>query len=595
MVEALRVDASKKRRSATTTSERLPDLTFPDIEYSKQQVPWDLRRFLYQGSAGTKVRVVYQKIDAGDLGSPMKERVELVIKMHEVLANSFGRGARRSTVSSYIECLKLFFVWADKTDTKLGIDSVESAYLFWTDMLLHRVRVVKDLSESAAYSAGSRVGRVLDRVLGNYSAIIKTTRLRKPKGGLRAVSSKADKQKLEDAFAFGHFLLDIADGLNLEAIWGALPVKIPLRNGLVLDEWSRLKAPSTIKPPNPKYPHHHNYLAKNSAKNRADYEADRTLRTRYPLVNLRIQAEMFMLMSQPAVNLAQVHQLRLDQWKFKPSSYGYELRTYKHRRWGSVIFEIYPEYRKVFERYLEWRKAIFSDDPNGLLFPLIGYGRLEETSPDFGQIRERCKRAGIKFLPPSQLRNIKANWMVRRDNNPERTAEAMQHSVETFHRNYEKPSQQLAMVQAKLYWAKADPAKAAAGPGSCAGKAHEPIPNIPPTATRPDCTTPAGCLFCVHQRDIDSLDHIWSLVSYRLLKSYELATHRKPELRKDQPKHPAELVIDRLTSKLAHFKASSIERETWLHEALLRIEEGRYHPDWAAMIEGGYKERSHEA
>ena len=83
------------------------------------------------------------------------------------------------------------------------------------------------------------------------------------------------------------------------------------------------------------------------------------------------------------------------------------------------------------------------------------------------------------------------------------------------------------------------------------------------------------------------MDHIWSLASYRLLKSYELAAHRQPESKRTLPTHPAELAIDRLTAKLAYIRTSSAKRETWVQEALLRIEEGRYHPDWAELIEGG--------
>lgn len=104
-------------------------------------------------------------------------------------------------------------------------------------------------------------------------------------------------------------------------------------------------------------------------------------------------------------------------------------------------------------------------------------------------------------------------------------------------------------------------------------------------ATKPDCLTPSGCLFCTHQRDIDSLDHVWSLVTYRLLKSFELKAEGKTASKKVLPQHPAELVIDRLTSKLNFIQSSSPRREKWLMEALLRIEEGRYHPTWAKMIE----------
>lgn len=584
--QALSVDG-RQNRSVVLASGHLPNLSFQELTYGKRQAPWDLRRFLYRGGAGTNARIVGDKIDAGELGQPLIERVELVRLIHEVLVNELGRGGRRDTVQSKIVTLKQFFVWADDVGARLDLESIERSYLLWTDALLQRVRFGTGLSEKTAYGYGGSVGSLLDRLLGRGSPIVRSTRLRYSKNGLRSVSPKADKQNLEETYAFGRFLLDIADGLNLAAIWGDLPVIIPLRNGLKLEEWSGRQAPSTILNQNPKYLRQYKYIAARSAKRRNAHEADRTLRTRYPLVNLRIQAEMLMLMGQPAVNLAQVYSLRMDQWKFKPSIQGFEVRSYKHRRWGEVVFEIYPEYKKVFKRYLEWRAAIFPNDPDGLLFPLIRSGRHEETPPSFELIKKRCARAGIKYISPIQLRNTKANWMLRVDNDPERTADEMQHSVKTLLGTYEKPSQQRAMVQVKQFWAKADPARVAAGPGGCAGKAPEPTLDIPPTATQPDCVTPAGCLFCEHQRDIDSLDHFWSLASYRLLKSYELAAHRQSQSKKNLPKHPAEIAIGRLTEKLVYMKALGKKWEEWVKEALIRVEEGRYHPDWAAMIEDG--------
>lgn len=572
---------------------RLPDLTFPGVVYGPQETPWDLRCLLYRGGAAANARNVGAMIDAGELGQPLVERIDLVQQMHEVIANYLGRGGRRSSALSFVEKLRLFTRWADETCNTLDLTSVESCYLNWTDALKQRVLVGEGLSENSAYGTGLLVGWLLDHVLGRTKPIIRATRLRRARRGARALGVKADKQNLSDTFAFGHFLLDLVDGLSLDAIWGALPARIPLRNGKILEEWPRLKGAETLKQPNPLHLSQAKYQAKISAKRRTDWEADRTLRTRFPLVNLRIEAEMHILMGQPAVNLAQVHQLRLDQWKFKPCTNGYEVRTYKHRRWGPVVFEIYSDYRKVFEAYLKWRNAIFPDDRDGLLFPLIGWGRHIENRPRFALLKKRCVRAGIKYISPRSLRNTNVNWMLRRTNDPDLTADEKQHATKTLVGVYEKPSQQRAMVQIKGYWAKHDPAHAAAGPGTCLGKEPEPISGVPATATRPDCQTPAGCLFCVNQRDIDSLDHIWSLASYRLLKSHELAAHRQPELRKMLPPHPAELAIDRLTAKLAHILSSSPKREAWVQEALLRIEEGRYHPDWAGMIEAGQSGGDH--
>lgn len=558
MIEALRVSASPKRQGVATTSEELPDLTF-DLEYSKYQVPLDLRRFLYKGGAGTDARVVYQKIAAGELGKPLKERIGLVRKMHEVLADALGRGKSRHTVYSLIELLKTFFTWGDESGSWLDIDSVERAYLDWTDALLQRARVDTGFREKRAYSRGKSVGWVLDRVLDrdNLYPILKTTRLRKPKESSRFKHSEADKQHLGEIESFGRLLMDIIDGLGVDAIWGTLPVLISLRDGTVLEEWSGIKHPSFIKPPNPaKYPYSHKRLAQKASEKRAAWEADRTLRTRSSLVNLRIQAEMLVFISQTGMNLAQAHQMRVDKFSFQSSTQGYAIRAYKTRRSGEVLFEIHKEYRKVFEEYLAWRKAIFPENTDGLLFPLITDGRLGYKAPQFQRIITVCKGAGIKYFPPGQLRKTKANFVARVSGAPEMEAAVMQHSIETFLASYEEPNHQRTIFQVSNFWAVNDPSRAAPGPGSCAGNAPQPIVNIPPTATRPDCVTPAGCLFCEHQRDIDSLDHLWSLATYRYLKSFELAAHHQPESKKDLPKHPAELVIERLTAKLAFIKAS---------------------------------------
>lgn len=103
---------------------------------------------------------------------------------------------------------------------------------------------------------------------------------------------------------------------------------------------------------------------------------------------------------------------------------------------------------------------------------------------------------------------------------------------------------------------------------------------MPATAVQPDCMTPSGCLFCDHQRDIDSPDHVWSLASFRLLKSFE-----EVEAKSNLGPNPAQATINRITAKLNFIEASSSERAQWVKEALLRLEEGRYHPAWEGLIE----------
>lgn len=419
----------------------LPNLTFSSMTYGKDEVPRDLRRWIYKGGAGANARTAIAQINSGKLGHPLSERIELVHKIHEVLSNYLDRGGRRNTVLAYIEKFAQFVRWADDTAQELAIGSIEESYRHWTDSLVHRTRVGKKLSDKTAYSYGSVVGWVLDRVLARSTPLVKTTRLRSPKQSPRAVAAQADKQNLEEAFALGHFLLDLADGLSVETIWGTLPVRIPVRNGKELEEWSGyVRRPR--KPPNPKWPWHTTRYAIKSAENHAKWEAETSFRTRYPLINLRIQAEMFMLMGQPAVNLAQAHQLRMDQWRYKASTNGYEVRTYKHRRLGPVVFEIYSQYREVFERYLRWRAAIFPADPDGLLFPLLGKGGVQvarhaEKAPYFDKLKDACARAGVKYQTPRALRSTNVNWMLRRTQDPNLTADEKQHATKTLLGVYE--------------------------------------------------------------------------------------------------------------------------------------------------------------
>lgn len=569
----------------------LLDLTFPGLSFGPLEIPWDLRPWLYRGGAQTPAWEVATIIKSGRLGHPLVERIELVRQIHQVLLSKVDGSSRRSTVRTLIQRMTNFVQWVDQaTGPPLSLTTAEEYFRLWCDALSQRVRTGDGLQEVTAYASGARVGLVLDAVLGRNKPLIKTTHLRKTRKNFHAVSPKADKQNLEETFAFGHFLLDVADQLNEDAIWGPLPLHIPLRNGNTLELTSGLRRSEVLKPPNPKWLKQSAYAYKQIVQARANWEAEKTYRTRYPLINLRIQVEMFMLMGQPAVNLAQAFQLRMDQWRFKSSSRGYEIRTYKHRRMGPVIFEIYSDYREVFTRYLQWRKTIFPDDPHGLLFPLLGKGggqppRRTDQVPSFSAIKKACKRAGINYLPPSALRNTNVNWMLRRSQDPDLTAAEKQHTTETLLRFYEKPSLQRAMVQVQVFWTQYDPALAAAGPGSCTGEAPEPVPEIPNIATRPDCRTPAGCLFCTHQRDIDSFDHVWSLASYRLLKSFELSVQAPFKSNKPPPQHPAEAVINRITAKLNFIKASSPERSKWVKEALTRLEEGQYHSLWAGLIE----------
>lgn len=566
----------------------LPDLTFPNLKYGKQETPWDLRLLLYRGGAAANLREVGSLIAKGDLGTPVKNRITLVQKLHEVITGAMAAGGSRHTARSSIEALRRFFSWAEKDVTRaITVKSVESAYIEWTDHLLQRQRIVGDISAVSVSREAAIIARMLDEVLDMKVGLLSKTRVRKFYSKKRVLGIQADKQNIEQTIAFCHALLDIADALSAEAIQGALPVSIRFRSGQVLQEWSGLKPLDKVKALTDEYAWP--YAKKIVIEARAAWEADTSLRTRYVLVNLRIQAEMLIFISQTGMNLAQAHRVKMGKFRYRSHLDGYQVhRVYKGRRRGEVEFEIFGGYRALFERYLKWRDAMFPGGDEERLFPLVNkYGEPSEKAVDvptkFQTLRERFKQLGIRFISPSILRKTRINWLLRHSLDPAMTAEMHAHTQETLIRNYEQPHLQVAMVEISRFHSRTDPAIAPPGPGVCIKAEPKAIPGTPIEAPAPDCASPAGCLFCEHQRDIDSEDHVWSLSSYRHFKSLELTRYRLAA--KGNSPIQAEATIDRLTAKLKYFKESSEVRTLWVCEALSRVEEGDYHPRWDGFIQ----------
>jgi integrase len=395
---------------------------------------------------------------------------------------------------------------------------------------------------------------------------------------------QADKQNLTDTFEFGHMLLDISDGLSIAALWGALPLRIQLRSGQELVDWSGLMPPEGSVAANPLTAGQRKGAQK-SKKKRAAYENDRTLDTRTSLVNLRIEAELLLFIGQTGMNRGQAHQLKIRHYSYKSAINGYEVRDYKHRRQGEVMFEIFSEYRTVFERYLAWRREVFPNDKQGLLFPLIRISRAEDEAPNFDRMRKTCKKLGIPFISPRHLRNTRVNWLLRRSRDSDVTADIAQHYKQALHQIYEEPSLQVAMTEVARFWLNSDPALPSPAPGVCDG-VPVPMAGIPSKAPKPDCLRPSGCLWCDHHRDIDSQDYVWSLSCMRHLKSLALSGFRPPEGEStNDPAYHVQLTLDRLTTKLQWFKQSNELRHGWVAEAYLRIDEGDYHPHWGYLIE----------
>ncbi|KRB75755.1 site-specific integrase [Noviherbaspirillum sp. Root189] len=562
------------------------DLTFASIPVGSDETPLDLTRLLYKGGASVPVARVKQAIRDGLLGDIQSDRIKLVHRIHEVISDDLVKGGSHESARAQVAHIGIYFAWADRPDrvgAALTLSEVQNIYLDWADSLLHRVRIAKDLKPRTAHSYAWIVGHILDGVLERGTPLIELTRLKPAKTRKTPRGVKADKQILHQTFAFGRLLQDICDGTPLRVIWGSYKVRIPLQQGGEIAFAPGREA----RPENERDPSN---LLKSLTAAQA-YEADLSLNHRFrrEIVNLRIQTELLMFIGQTGMNLTQAQGLTLRNFSYSSSLNGFEVREYKRRAHGEVLFEIFSEYRSHFERYLDWRRELFPDTEKRL-FPLI---RREGTRKDarimFESMKAACAKAGVVWTPPSMLRNTRVNWLLRRSGDPDMTAEMAQHAKETLLNVYERPSLQRAISEITRFHLDNDPALAgkdlmlAAGPGECNGN-PKPIAAKPESAPAPDCIRPSGCLWCEHHRDIDSLDYVWSVACFRHLKILELS--RQPLMDNDgEAEHPAEHVIQRLSEKLSWFRDEDDTRREWVTESLTRVAEGDYHDQWSYLIE----------
>lgn len=577
-----------KNPLAPVTDTCLHDLSFPMVEFGSQQTPWDLRVLLYKGGAGFNYRgaKVFQKIAVGELGHPLCERLELVKRIHEEMTAMLVKGGSRVTVFGIWQALRKFFSWADTREVAISLTTIETAYRLWADFLLDREKT-KQIRQCSAYSLAKMAAIPIDRVLERGSSIILSTRLTQPAKSPRAVGVVADKQNLSKTFRFGHLCLDVIDSLPLDVIFGSIPIKFQPRCGGTVELWCHLQHPSTLVSLRPDY---QGNSRKKVLRTRTAYEADRTLSTRRSVVNVRLTAEFLLFIGQTGMNLSQAQNLVVTQYFYESSIDGYKVYDYKQRAKKEVLFEIYTDYKAVFENYLAFRKKLFGVTTD-LLFPFVRFkGTLATSYPNFRSFRELiCDPAGISFVPPSLLRKTRVNWLLRESRDPDLTAEKAQHFKQTLFRIYEKPSLQVAMREFVEFHRKGDPRLGGTvmpcpAVGICNG-VPQPLPELPPEVPQPDCTHPSGCLFCDHHRDIDSEDYVWSAASMRHLNTIIFRRFRPHEKGKADPAAHVEIVLAVLAGKLKWFENSNPKRKAWVNEAMEKINEGDFHIHWRYLIE----------
>lgn len=548
--------------NANLTEQKHIPLTFDSIKYGSRETPWDMRILLWKGGASARREKVNGLIESNQLGKPCTERIPLVEAIHLELNGRAISGRSRHALQSTIQSIRIFFAWADENNAELTIETIEHAFLDWTDYLITRSRIKREISEHSAYAIASATSSLIDSILERPTSLIRHTRLTRPRKAIRALGILPDKQNLSSTFEFGRAIQDICDALTIETVMhGDLPITIPLREGgeIIYRGYAK-KAPQ-----------------KPQAANR---NVTRTVKSRHGIINIRIEAELFMFIAQTGMNLTQAHRLKIRNFRYASHLDGYQVHEVKARRGGAVLFEIFREFKPHFERYLAWRRSIFQDSE--LLFPFYTpFQTTKDPRLQLWRIQGICSNHSIPYISPQKIRNTRINWLLRQSGDPSLTAEMAQHSKQTLLEVYERPSLHRALIEVTRFWSRNDPTinQQSVGPGACDGIPIQ-SPDKPKEAPTPDCIRPSGCLWCEHHRDVDSQDHIWSLASFGHLKRLELLKCRNVSLENA----PAQLALKRINDKLSWFYSSNQQRRAWVEEANALVDEGDHHPMWKSMI-----------
>jgi len=576
----------------------LPDLSLPKMPYGTHQVPWDLRILLFKGGAAINRSKVIELLDSEALGTPHLERIPMVEKLHAAICAKLDRGISPATITVQLTSLWNYVSWIDEAGAELSFERSIQSYKAWTEVLLNRVRIAKDLSERTAYYYSAAVADILARAQelpekrarggdkrSPGSVLLRMTRIRAPQTRKRVLGTAANKLNLQHTFEFGHFLADLCLGINSAAVRGPLPLHISLSDGrtvivagglkdLDLDTQSIQRPSKRVRAIRARAALSANVKAIDDPK-------------RFSLFNLRVQSELLIFVAQTGMNLGQAAKLRRDTYRWQ--TVGDDLlafRVYKGRRSGEAVFRCFRAYRIHWKRYLAWLDETGLSKSHDRLFPFLYSGKIPASyrDPNFKSVREAAAALGLNHICARSLRKARVNWLLRRSRDANQTAEQAAHSKQTLLKNYEQPHHQIAAAEILQFHTATDPTFAPPGPGVCVddGRAPIPIANTPVEAPIPDCVSPEGCLFCIHHRDVMSADYCWKLASHAKLKTLEVALY-KPA--KKNPIHPGNRVIDRIHEKLNAIAESNKIRAQWVRDAQDKVRAGRYHPIWDGHIQ----------
>ncbi|WJD60667.1 hypothetical protein [Pseudomonas kurunegalensis] len=555
------------------------DLGFEHCVGDRFTAPPSLRALLYCGGSAAHGFTVEKQISSGLLGALKPSRLELVRLLHGYIVRRLDNGYSEWTTKRDITAFKVLYSHYDALGVDITVGNVCELYEKYSYDKAYDIDINNRKEGTySAYTVDRILVRVIESMLELSPRSLKSsfnyTSLKRR--GLIA-RAKNDTGSINAGFQYGADLLDVIDSLSYEACFGELPLQVSFTDGAVIEHWARMKTPDKLLGPEGRDP----YNVKGQASRREENRLHGTVRTRSPLINLRIDAEFNFFVAQTGMNASDAYDLPMADYRYSSWEGDYRVSAYKDRRKGDVEFFIYKEYREIFDEYLAFIRRLYPDGCE-YLFPFIKTNS-KKRADAYSQARMKKLFSSVdkKCINLRSLRNRRVNWMLRETHDPVLSALMAQHTTTTMFRSYVAPNHSIATREFSGFFAHEKTVRDSVAKGRCTSEIKV-VAVTDSAPIKPDCINPAGCLFCEHYQGIRSLDYIWSMASYHYLKNAELA--RLP-LNKRAEGSPQKAIVDRLNALMNEFEAQGGQCNDWVVEARLRISELDFHHSFRGMIE----------
>jgi len=574
----------------------------PDLKVRHKKVEdharFDLRRFLYVPPPARNGRAwgakwFLNKIDQEGLKPEKMERLSLLVELKEYFEEKLTMGGSVRSQETYLSQVQHFFNFSDQTGRPVTFEYLANCYLEYCEYLIQCYSMPSPcLNQDSAYGYAVSLSAIFAELLGLNSGrdLVSRTRLRPRKKMPTVFGREADKQNLEDAQKMGGFLVDLVKGITKESVLGQFPIRVPIRKGVVENDEIIIGEPkisnevsALLSRPFDSLTGKQKKAVRQVCRRRESVDCIAGTR-RWQYVNLRVQAEFLIFIAQTGMNVKPAKDLLRGEFRYKNMGDSLQVKVYKHRRGGEQTFPIYRSYKPYFQRFLSFVNYFFPESE--LMFPHFDQvGSLSESRRwNQEPLRKLLATHGLPWVPPKTIRGSRVNWILRESVfDFELTADMHQHHQETLHRHYDVSSGHRASAEITNYWRELDTLllgdpKGSLIAGQCSGD-PTPIEGKPPEVVDPNCSSQSGCLWCKNMRAVNTEDYVWSLVSFRRLKTIEAAGVMTTD------KTPVDFVVDRLNQMIAWFREQGGEQAKWVKRSEMRMDEADYHPNWIGILD----------